>query len=133
MSGIGFAEDYGKSKVKFSVSRGSALAYTMLTASNYRMSFKDADGGISQSFNIQTSFKNETAANVDTDKLDVIVYVFDKSNKLIGGFDYRPSGVTTRIRPGNQYDMRIEGPLLSHELAAGIGSVQVFAGCACQQ
>ncbi|KPV59611.1 hypothetical protein QJ48_09785 [Paenibacillus sp. A3] len=121
-----FSEDFGTTKLELEAEKNNGnLPFTMLTPDKPKFKLEGKD---SVQLNVQTGLKNDTNQNVDTNHLRMTIMFFDKSGKLLGGFDHRPR-ITNRIRPGTSYNMKIEGPLLSEEFGSRINSLQIMAGC----
>jgi len=126
-----FREDYGYSQTSIQVVKeaGAYLPFTELETKDLNYSYREADPGNTM-LNVTATFANHSENNVDTSKLQFVLYFYDHGGKLIGGdqqtyITYRPE----RIRPGEEKEISFEGSLLGREFSKSIGSIEVFAGC----
>ncbi|QJD85193.1 hypothetical protein [Cohnella herbarum] len=131
LSEINFREDFGSSEITFDLVKeeGASVPYTNLDTLSTSYRFEDADPG-NTLLKIDAEFGNSSTLNVDTSKLQFVVYFYDSNGTLIGGdtktyITYTPE----RIRPGEQKQISFDGALLGRELSRDVGSIKVFAGC----
>ncbi|MWV45021.1 hypothetical protein GRF59_15465 [Paenibacillus sp. HJL G12] len=131
LSRLHFREDYGYSKIVTDVSKGfdSETPYTNLETKNLSYHFKNADPG-NTFLQIEAIFANHSEQNVDTTKVNFVIYFYDKTGKVIGG--NTASSITfqpERIKPGEEKRISFEGALIGRTFSKNIASVKVFAGC----